>query len=82
MRIKLDNKLQRFKFYDKFEGNGRSQRKATRQSNTCSSCLDALELAVKFRFTQLRNFGRQSKRLKNKMIQIGNILEILNSDRA
>ena len=64
-------------FFDKYDGNGRSQPKSTEEMIKCSTCLNFLELAVKFRITQLRNFGRQAKRLTNKMIQIGSETEPL-----
>ena len=71
-KFRLDSKFQKFKYFAEKEGLGRSEAKSGRQNGmNCSSCLGYLEQAVKFKFTQLRNFERQAKRLVNKMKQIG-----------
>ena len=42
-----------------------------RSLGKCSTCYEDLGEALKFRIYQLRNFGRQSNRLKTKSVTLG-----------
>ena len=71
-KIKLNSKLTKFKFFE--QQNIESERTVTRSKNEgmdCSSCHQNMEESLKFRFNQLRSFGRQSKRLESKKLTIG-----------
>ena len=76
-KIKLNSKLIKFKFFEK--QNIESERTVTRtryEGIDCSACYQNLEESLKFRFNQLRSFGRQSKRIDNKKLTIGKHINI------
>ena len=75
-KIRLDSKIMKFRFFEKQIID--SEKTVTKSMHdhrgiNCSFCYHNLEEAMKFRFNQLRSFGRQSKRLDSKTLTIGNV---------
>ena len=78
-QISLSDAARKIKQEDKpfetffFPKQNREARLTKQEKRNCSSCYQMMEEIVIFRMKQLRNFGRQSNRLKSRNVTLGKL---------